>query len=537
MSGLTPNDYLRGFSPLKSEGEFGGLNSEFSSRLAGMIAQAPDYVRTPALLESLYRSPEDQARAIKSVANRNGIPFHLGLMRSGIPGMAAPVGASRHQSGTAADLNFSTTDPRTKQWAYENAPKYGIKFPLPSTDSGHAEIDPGFYGPVRPFDLDGGPATAVSASPVAPRSAPPLPIPGSPQMPGQEKDWLGLLSERVESPLFMMGASLFDQAYKPGGNIGAGMMQGAQASRAMQAQRQKIEQQQRRQSMFDEAMAQGIPGIDPQLSALAKIAGPEGGVDMLAKAYRDPLDTDFKKAQINKLNREAATAGEQFGKAGTIVQDSDGKFYSVQFGAGGQKKVEPLDIGGRGLSPSRGVDQVGDTVIDKATGQVVRNVAPNLQNAERVKEIGTVQGKAQAAAEGDITAADAALEIVGSIRNDPNRERGTGASAIGNMIPYTKGHDFQKKVEQAKSGAFLQAIQQLRGMGALSNAEGQTATAAVTRMSTSMTEEGFMEALNDYERVVMKGKAQATKRGAAVQQPQAQQPAPANGGWSMQRID
>lgn len=256
----------------------------------------------------------------------------------------------------------------------------------------------------------------------------------------------------------------------------------------------------------------------------------------------DPLERQQKQgalqlqqAQIGKLNREAATAGQQFGKAGTIVQDRDGRFYSVQFGANGEKRVEPLAIGENALQPTRGVDQVGDTLIDKATGGVVRNVAPNLQNAERVKQIGDVQGKAQAAAAGDITAADAAMELVGSIRNDPNRWRGTGASAVFNAVPYTKGYDFQKKVEQAKSGAFLQAIQQLRGMGALSNAEGQTATAAVTRMSTSMTEEGFIEALNDYERVVTKGREQAMKRGSAVQQPQAEQPA--NGGWSMQRID
>ena len=80
------------------------------------------------------------------------------------------------------------------------------------------------------------------------------------------------------------------------------------------------------------------------------------------------------------------------------------------------------------------------------------------------------------------------------------------------MIPGSAGKSFDLKVEQAKAGAFMTAIQQLRGMGALSNAEGQTATAAVTRLNTADTEEGFLAALNDYERVIRSGMERAQGR-------------------------
>jgi hypothetical protein len=329
---MTPNDYLRGFSPLKSPGAFGGLNPEFSSRLAGMLAQAPDYVRTPSLLESLYRSPEDQARAIKSVADRNGIPFHLGLMRSGIPGMAAPVGSSRHQSGAAADFNFATTDPRTKQWAYDNAAKYGIKFPLPGSDSGHAELDPGFYGPVRPFDLDGGtPEPAAPPSPVAPRSAPSLPVPGSPPMAEQKKDWLGLLSERFESPLFMMGANIFNQAYQPGGNIGAGLMDGVKMSSAMQRQklqeqreRQTFEQQQAAGPLLAQSFASGKPDIG---ALLANPATREIALDLYKQQQQqnDPL----RKAQTDYYGAQAAAKKAEV-DARMRQQEADRSYFSGQ---------------------------------------------------------------------------------------------------------------------------------------------------------------------------------------------------------------
>jgi hypothetical protein len=92
---------------------------------------------------------------------------------------------------------------------------------------------------------------------------------------------------------------------------------------------------------------------------------------------------------------------------------------------------------------------------------------------------GTVEGRmeaeTQAAAGSDMRAGLNALDLLSSIRNDPSREIATGKSSVLGKIPGTGAYDFTKKVEQAKSGAFMTAIQQMRGMGALSNAEGQTA--------------------------------------------------------------
>ena len=151
-------------------------------------------------------------------------------------------------------------------------------------------------------------------------------------------------------------------------------------------------------------------------------------------------------------------------------------------------------------------------LLDPITRQPIGQVPKDLAGAEAQKEIGTAQGKAQAAAAGDLQAGLNAKELIQSIRSDPARERGTGGTSVFNIVPGTSGYDFQRKVDQAKSGAFLTAIQQMRGLGALSNTEGQTATDAVTRMSTAQTEEGFMEALNDYERIIDQGIARAQSK-------------------------
>ena len=94
------------------------------------------------------------------------------------------------------------------------------------------------------------------------------------------------------------------------------------------------------------------------------------------------------------------------------------------------------------------------------------------------------------------------LAYIDEVRNHPGKGQGTGFSSYGNWIPGTSGKDFQNRVDQLKSGAFLSAIDELRGMGSLSNAEGQTATAAITRMDTATCQGEFNAALADFEEIV-----------------------------------
>lgn len=151
-------------------------------------------------------------------------------------------------------------------------------------------------------------------------------------------------------------------------------------------------------------------------------------------------------------------------------------------------------------------------LLDPITRQPVGTIPKNLAETEKQKVLGENEGKQTAAAQGDLQAGQNAKDLINSIRSDPNRTWGTGVSSVFNSVPSSPGYDFQRKVEQAKSGAFLTAIQQMRGLGALSNAEGQTATAAVTRMDTATSEQEFLSALADYEKIIDQGIARAKNR-------------------------
>jgi hypothetical protein len=151
-------------------------------------------------------------------------------------------------------------------------------------------------------------------------------------------------------------------------------------------------------------------------------------------------------------------------------------------------------------------------IRDNKSGTIIRQVPKDIAGAAAQKEIGEVQGKNAAAASGDLQAGLNAKALIQELRTDPNRERGTGFSSLANSIPGTAGYDYENKVSQAKSGAFLTAIQQMRGLGALSNTEGATATAAVTRMDAATSEEAFKSALTDYEKIIDQGIARAQSR-------------------------
>jgi hypothetical protein len=143
--------------------------------------------------------------------------------------------------------------------------------------------------------------------------------------------------------------------------------------------------------------------------------------------------------------------------------------------------------------------------------QVLSPYEKSRQTAQGSAE-GKVAGEGIATAAGDLQAADQALNILDQIETSPYLERGTGLLSLGNMIPGTGGYDFQNIVDQAKNGAFLQAVQQMRGLGALSNAEGSAATAAITRMDTATSKEAFLKALNDYRSFIEAGRQRALGR-------------------------
>ena len=259
-----------------------------------------------------------------------------------------------------------------------------------------------------------------------------------------------------------------------------------------------------------------------------------------AGQFVDPLDRQAKelgidktRAEIGKLNSEAANGGEAYGKTGAIFLNPEtNRYEAVQFGGRGQ--VKRTELGG--LTPARGTSEVdtgtGTEIIDKATGLPVRTVAKDVAGAASQREQGEAQGKAAVDLPRQIDNAQLVLDTLNKIRAHPGRSAGTGA--IGGLIPGIPGTEqrgFVNLVDQAQGQAFLQAFNSLRGGGQITEAEGSKATQALSRLDRAQNDKDFESALDDLEEVVsiglVRAKSMAKRSPSSAETPTA----PSTGGF------
>jgi hypothetical protein len=79
-------------------------------------------------------------------------------------------------------------------------------------------------------------------------------------------------------------------------------------------------------------------------------------------------------------------------------------------------------------------------------------------------------------------------------------------------IAGTAAADFQALYEQVKGGAFMEAVQKMKGSGALSDSEGKAAASAITRMKASTSEAEFVRAAKEFRNAISSRKGRLQER-------------------------
>lgn len=131
------------------------------------------------------------------------------------------------------------------------------------------------------------------------------------------------------------------------------------------------------------------------------------------------------------------------------------------------------------------------------------------------RKVGLESGIARSNLQGAETKSKRALDELSNLMKHPGLEAAVGLPnpfkggfGIG-TVPGTTARGFTNALDKVKAGAFLQAIEALRGTGAISEAEGQAATKALNNMSTATSENEFRRTANEYARVITDGLAVA----------------------------
>lgn len=128
-------------------------------------------------------------------------------------------------------------------------------------------------------------------------------------------------------------------------------------------------------------------------------------------------------------------------------------------------------------------------------------------------------------------------QMLAELKGHPGMSTSVGAKGIEYNFgmakePYsgTKAADFYTLLEQVQGGTFMQAFNNLKGGGQITEQEGAKATAAIARLNPRQTEEGFNKAIMDFDGVLAQAQARiqpATPQAAATAAQATPQAAPA----------
>lgn len=242
------------------------------------------------------------------------------------------------------------------------------------------------------------------------------------------------------------------------------------------------------------------------------------------KGYRRPDGTIARLTQdYPRWDPSSGGQGEslKYGLAPVFATDKKtGKTVMIlPNNQGGIKVVDPgenIDIAPQTQMVNTGTAQV---PIDKRTGNQVPGAAVlPIDNSGKAAEttVGTATGTAQVNLPTVEQNADYIVKTIEALKNHPGREAATGATSILNpiAIPGTDRKDFLVLQDQIKGQTFLNAYDNLRGGGAITETEGRKAEAAKARLDTAQSEGEYLKALDEFE-VAVKDLTEIARRKAA----------------------
>ncbi len=330
-----------------------------------------------------------------------------------------------------------------------------------------------------------------------------------------EPGFFGTLSGTMQSPLFLGGLGLLSGGGMPA--MSQGMQSGILAAKSAREEEQyQRQQQQQRDAMLQQwgatppAWAKNLPAGILDVARLGGDQAPQILGNVLAKHPEMDLERQKAAAQIEMMKAHTGLYGAQAkrelegGKNPATVQEWT--YYN---------SLSPED-----QARYRQMKRA-DKTVDTGTEFVnVSNPnAPRIQKDVMGKEaaaaMGKAQGQAAAALPTVVASTNRLIDSIDAVINDPNLPKVTGF--IGGRIPKTMQTEgmaeTQSRLDQVAGQTFMQAYNDLRGAGAISNQEGAKAEAALNRLRTqNMSTQAYIAASKEFRNEVLKMAALAKER-------------------------
>ena len=303
------------------------------------------------------------------------------------------------------------------------------------------------------------------------------------------------------------------QAYAAGGDIGQNLQQRGLGKQAMEYQKFQTEQE-KAQGERGKLVAEGMKNGAAMILANPTEENAIQTLTMAQQQYGLPAQmVDGAKAQIyaarndpNKLRQLAQGWG---GDAEKVL----GKFTTENLGGSVQtQRVNPLtgqvevaNVQQKTASPDSMLsaqtsrENNAASISNSARTANMTDQRAREFNATKVEENNLKREQKQDVADmtkaSQVASFDTMLGTLDRLKAHPGLERSVGLIGKFPTVPGTESANFQAELETFKSQAFIPMVSQLKGMGALSDAEGKKLTAAVGALDPSMGEKAFRESM------------------------------------------
>ncbi|MES9949351.1 MAG: hypothetical protein ABW118_10360 [Candidatus Thiodiazotropha sp.] len=233
-----------------------------------------------------------------------------------------------------------------------------------------------------------------------------------------------------------------------------------------------------------------------------------------------------------------------------VIPDTPEFGYSVHYGKRGKDTigyqvasdgtVKEVKLPG-GATPTKPLSfqNLGGQIVGKNvfTGE---SVTTDNKTVPPQEELAFVKKSSQAKAEGKSRGEDIqntrnnlgkftqqanySIRLLEGLKNHPGLPYATGVYSVMPKIPGTAQADFIARAEQLEGATFLQAFQQLKGGGHITEIEGEKAQNAVARMQRSQSKEEFVKAADEYIGILSEGLRRMRDKARGVSPDQEQIP-------------
>ncbi|EFE1054145.1 phage DNA ejection protein [Escherichia coli] len=235
-------------------------------------------------------------------------------------------------------------------------------------------------------------------------------------------------------------------------------------------------------------------GVDPNNVAQMYQQNPSGFgefVDHLGMAALGPID------YFNVQDKMAGREIDRGRLAETIRSNKAGEALTVR---GQDIQIRGQNISAQNAALSREIQRA--ELQEKALDRQIARESNQLKLEELKQKQADVRQKAdiartdrQAAAQGAVDTFSTALDSLNEIEQSPGLSKAVGIRSAFPTVPGSDAANFEARLDTFKAQTFLPMVQSLKGMGALSDAEGKKLSDAVGALSPKMSEKAFRDSI------------------------------------------